>query len=382
MQERKLAAWVEAGVIDTETAGRIRAYEAGHARPLALWAVVGIAALAIGLGIISVIAANWDAIPAQVRLSIHFALLLAGAVALFWRGDDLVQRQPWLHEGALFVLSLLGMAFFGHVGQVYQTSSPLWQPLAFWLVLFGPLLLTRGQSWLTAALLVAVLAMAGWNFAQGAFSGNWWWRFKPPGPLAIGFATALPVLLAGPAAWLRARSDRPAFWRRLEQLSFAYAIGGASLIALISADNFSDGGDKIAFSTLFAQALCALASAGLVALGRPGVSGRATAGLLGLAAAVALVAWQLSGNQVIAALLFMALWTGVAAASIYAGWRAVFQLAVAIIAVRLIALSFELEDDLLSSGAGLIASGLIILGIAWIAVRVAKRFAPPKEAEG
>lgn len=47
--------------------------------------------------------------------------------------------------------------------------------------------------------------------------------------------------------------------------------------------------------------------------------------------------------------------------------------------MRLIVLSFELEDDLLTSGAGLIVAGLLILGIAWVAVRVAKRFAPPKE---
>src|SRR3546814_6243175 len=58
MSMRKLDAWRDAGLIDEATAQRIRAFEAEHARPLALWAALGIGALAIGLGIISVIAAR------------------------------------------------------------------------------------------------------------------------------------------------------------------------------------------------------------------------------------------------------------------------------------------------------------------------------------
>jgi len=59
MSTRKIAAWHAPGLIDAETRDRILAYEAAHARPLALWAVFGIGALAIGLGIVSVIAANF-----------------------------------------------------------------------------------------------------------------------------------------------------------------------------------------------------------------------------------------------------------------------------------------------------------------------------------
>ena len=77
MSERKLQAWLSAGVIDASTAGRIRAWEAEHSRPLALWAVIGIGALAIGLGVISVVAANWEDVPGMVRLAIHFAVMLA-----------------------------------------------------------------------------------------------------------------------------------------------------------------------------------------------------------------------------------------------------------------------------------------------------------------
>src|SRR3546814_19684478 len=72
----------------------------------------------------------------------------------------------------------------------------------------------------------------------------------------------------------------------------------------------------------------------------------------------------------------MALWVGIAAAALHAGWRGVFQMAVAVVALRLIVLSFELASDLLTSGFGLIVAGLMILGIAWGALRISRQFAP------
>jgi hypothetical protein len=94
------------------------------------------------------------------------------------------------------------------------------------------------------------------------------------------------------------------------------------------------------------------------------------------------LAWLLGGSEVVAALLFMGLWAGLALAALHAGWREAFQLAVALIALRLVILSFELAGDLLTSGAGLILSGLLILGVVWAALRVARRFAPRAPGRG
>ncbi|WP_088307391.1 DUF2157 domain-containing protein [Novosphingobium sp. B 225] len=381
MYERKLKLWQEAGLLDEAQAARIRAWEADHSRPLALWAVIGIAALAIGLGVVLVVAANWEEIPGMVRLALHLALL-AGTLGWLWRrGDRMARAQPWGLEALLFVTAMLGMTFLAHVGQVYQTTSPLWQPLALWLALMGPLLLLRGQSWLAAMLLFATSVYAVWDYAEPA--GAVWGRSDRPGALAVTVVTALPLLYAPLAAWWRGRSARPAFWLRLEQVGFAYAVGGTSLIAIASVDKSFDSGSNefVSFGMLALRAVIALAAGGAIAAARPGKSGQATGGILALCAMVLLLAYPLSGSQVVAALLFMALWAGIAGASLHAGWRGVFQLAVAVIALRLIVLSFELDDDLLTSGAGLIFSGLLILGIAWGAMRIARRFAPPRESE-
>lgn len=377
MIERKLTAWQSAGLIDADTATSIRTYEESHSRPLALWAVVGIGALAIGLGLVSVVAANWEAIPGTVRLSVHFVLLAALAAALWWRGDALLSQRPWAHEALLFVFVVLGLTFFGHLGQVYQTSSPLWQPLSLWLVLFAPAILLRGSSWLTAGLLAAVLAFTCWDFADPSGS----LRGQRPGAI-IAVTTALPVLLAPLGAWFRGRSERSRFWLRLEQLGFAYALGCASLITAASGiDSFDHDDDGfLALATQAIQAAIGLGAGALVFAARRGPSGAAAGATIAGAALALIAAHGVDGSQIGGAILFMALWVGVALAAFHAGWRRIFQLAVAVIAVRLVILSFELASDLLTSGAGLIVAGLLILAVAWGAVRVSRRLAPAEES--
>jgi len=55
--------WQAAGLIDVETAARIVAWEATHRRPVFLWAVSGMGILALSLGIMAIVGANWEDIP-------------------------------------------------------------------------------------------------------------------------------------------------------------------------------------------------------------------------------------------------------------------------------------------------------------------------------
>lgn len=377
MSTRKIDAWHAAGLIDDATRGRLITFEAEQRRPLALWAVFGIGALAIGLGLISVVAANWDDIPGQLRLAIHLALIGAALVALLIRERQLAETSPWAVEALLFVASALGLTFFGHLGQVYQTSAPLWEPLATWLVLFGPLLLLLGRSWLAAALIVGGSIYCAWEYNWAADALMRRAEGEQPPYLWMALITAIPVVFAPLGAWMRGRGGRVDFWRRLEQLGLAYAVGGASLLCALASvgefrsDNFLGHGPG-----QIVRAAMGLGAGLLVPLARPGVSGRMSGAIIAASGATILFAYVADGMDLLAALVFMALWIGIAAAALYAGWRGVFQLAVAAIALRLIILSFELASDLLLSGFGLIASGVMILGIAWLAVRVSRKYAP------
>lgn len=375
MGTRKIEAWHKAGVIDAATRDRLIAHEAAHARPIALWAVFGIGALAIGLGLVSVVAANWEDIPGGVRLGVHLTLIAAGVATLATRPQRLAALPPFAEEALLFVIGALGLTFFGHLGQVYQTASPLWQPLALWLVLFAPLLLLMGRGLTVASAVMGVLIWAVWDYAghHAAVSGT-------ALALCLALVTALPVVAAPLGGWLRQTSARPDFWRRVEQLGLAYAVAGAALASVLASTNALD--DKAALSGFAAMGLRAAigCGAGLALMAaRPGMSGRMAGAIIAGAGLVVLLAVPLNGLDFLPALLFMALWTGIAAAALKAGWRGVFQLAVGMVALRLIIVSFELASDLLLSGFGLIIAGLLILGIGWAALKVSRTYAPESE---
>ena len=129
MSARKIAKWHEAGVIDAATRDRLLAYEAGHARPLALWAVWGIGALAIGLGFVSVVAANWEEIPGLLRLTVHLALIAGLLALLFLREERLAAKSPWAVEALAFITAALGLTFPFNI----VLGVPLYLELARWL---------------------------------------------------------------------------------------------------------------------------------------------------------------------------------------------------------------------------------------------------------
>ena len=77
--EKKLRKWRTAEVIDQETEDRILEFEARSKSGTLLYALGGLGALTVGIGIISIVAANWELIPYQIKLAIDilFAIALA-----------------------------------------------------------------------------------------------------------------------------------------------------------------------------------------------------------------------------------------------------------------------------------------------------------------
>ena len=190
------------------------------------------------------------------------------------------------------------------------------------------------------------------------------------------------ALLAAPLAGsLRGKSARSEFWRQLEQIALAYAVAGASFAAaMASAGVFSSSDAATTLAAMALRGAVGVAAGLALAALRPGLSGRMAGAIIAGAGLVLPLAYALNDLDIPAAALFMVLWAGIAAAALKAGWRGVFQLAVGVIAARLIILSFELASDLLLSGFGLIAAGLLVLGVGWGALKVSRRFAPENAA--
>lgn len=376
MSQRKLLAWQSAGLIDSETVASIRDYEAAHSRPLALWSLIGIGALAIGLGLISVVAANWDYIPGLVRLTVHMLLMVA--LAAYMGFISPAKSNDYFHDAQIFILGALGLTFLGHLGQVYQTSSPLWQPLALWMLLFSPVMLGLGRGWPVA--LMWTIGLIGTTMAHLGDS----FSLATRNALSIEYQVLIispPIIAAVGATYLRERSARPDFWRRLVILSLTVIILGVSIATVVRTSAFTQIGvaKQGEASIALMQAVLLMAGAFAIYLIRRHAAGGIPAQLLALSGSILIAIALIGDSDIGAAILFMLLWTGIAASALIGGLRWLFQVAVAIIALRLIILSFELAGDLLGSGIGLILAGIVTLGIAWGALTISRRFAPKAE---
>ena len=371
MSDKKLKTWVAAGLIDADAADRIRVWEAENSKPLGLWALIGLGGLAIGLGLVSIVAANWDEIPGTVRLALHFALMIAAGGWIWWQRQTDAATSRWFDDAALFIFGMLGLTFFGHIGQVYQTTAPLWQAFLAWLALFSPILLWQGRGWLVAAGWSAAMYFTAFNYLD--------WLTQPDEKLhwaMLGTIISIPAIVMGVASTIRSKLRNADFWRRVDQIGFAVLILGVSGMTITALFGAAPPGDEQAMKVAVVQLLWFAGAAAVIWALRPNPSGKATAMILIVAGLAQMVTAIIGSIPLISALLFMALWGSIALGALSAGWRVVFQIAVAAVALRLIILSFEFADDLLGSGLGLIIAGVVTLGVAWIAVKISKRFAP------
>jgi len=396
MAERNLKAWQAAGLIDGATAARIRAYEAEHTRPYALWAVVSLASLSIGLGIISLVAANWAMLSPMLRLSLHGILLAALALVIATIADTGNSRSrpkvaPALLDATLLVFALLGLAFLGHLGQIYQISAPTWQSVALWLLLFAPVLLALGQGWPSAILLVGGSITLAWlrlDDPVGLTHSNP--AIISPIIILRSAECAAPALFLPLATWRFAKapsSSRANFWHNIATLAQTYVVLATSLLVITG--SFDAWHDNDPTSTIRTALLAISATLALAAflqwrlepLAQSNPLPTATpsapyASLLSLSALAATAIYPLSGRPLASGLLFLALWAGIAACALFSSHRSLYQSATAIFALRLIILSFEATGGLLLSGLGLILGGILILVIAWAAWRLSRAFAP------
>ena len=376
MSERKLSAWVAAGLIDEASAARIRDYESAHSRPLALWSLIGIGALAIGLGLISIVAANWDDIPGLVRLSVHMLLMAALAAYIYFTLPS--QTNDYFSDAQIFVLGSLGLTFLGHLGQVYQTRSPLWQPLALWMILFSPVMLLMGRGWPVA--LMWVTGLIGTTLAHIDYSVD----LIPRNTLSVAYRALIispPIIAVVMATYVRVQHQRPDFWRRVVQLSLSCIIGGTSIATIAGTSALVQYGstNQSDVSVGLIQSLLLFVGAGVICAMQRSAATMIAAHLLAISGVILVGVAFIGQSDIAAAILFMLLWSGVAASALMAGVRWLFQVAIGFIALRLIVLSFELANDLLGSGIGLILVGIFTLGIAWGALTISRRFAPKIE---
>lgn len=135
--ENDLKEWVNLGFIHQDQAIKIRDYDAS--KPESSWALSGLLALGaiiVGIGIVSLIAANWQQIPDSLKLTCDFLLLIALA---YWTLKTWESKKPIQFEVLLISYLILCLASIGLISQIFHTGGRLYQALLLWsAIAFAP----------------------------------------------------------------------------------------------------------------------------------------------------------------------------------------------------------------------------------------------------
>lgn len=364
--DRRLDAWVAAGLVDLATADAIRAFEGKRERPVARWAIAGLGLLAVLLGVILLISANWDLIPRGVKLGGHLALLTGMAAAHWWARRA---ARPRVAEGALFLFSGLVLSGIALQSQLYQLTGPVWHALLLWLLIAGPALLLGGTSRLTGLALAAMALVGPAAMAADTVDAGGVWR------LAQGAAMAVPALLV---ALSIALDGRPGFRLALREAGIVTLLAGASLAHFAWASHIRPEQALDNAVRLIPAALACLAAL-VIGWRRPRELPRALllpllAGPpIAFALALALPHPDAMGSRLIGIAVFMALWAAVARAAAAEGWTSLFGVAIAAIGLRIFIVYLELFGSLAATGGGLIVGGVLLVGLSWLWHRIVTR---------
>ncbi len=168
------------GMTDKKLGGRV---------VLTMFGVIG--AALIGLGIILILAHNWDQINRLTRTMIAVGILLVAQIlvgAVIWFKKD---NRVWAESTSTFLMVAIG-ASIALIGQTYHISDDFSRALLIWMLLSLPLVYLLG---VTTPALLYLIGVTTW-----AVSGEW-------GSIGKHLIWILLALL-GPYYWNLVKMDR------------------------------------------------------------------------------------------------------------------------------------------------------------------------------
>lgn len=171
----EIALWRQEGAVDEATAERLLARYAALPAGVSLGRVIlgSLGALLVGLGVIALLAANWEDFSRGLRTVIAFAPLTA-CVAVFAAG----RRRGWQSRAFLEPLGLLwGLAVGAGIALIAQTYNMPGETETFlftWMALLVPVLYATKALSVTAGYAVGLLWWAAYAQISGGVGLFYW----------------------------------------------------------------------------------------------------------------------------------------------------------------------------------------------------------------
>lgn len=178
--QKDLKELIEAGVLSEEAAAKIQSYYRGkeghsHNRLFAIFGVLG--AVLVGMGIILIVAHNWDNLSKGLKTVFAFLPLLIGqgaAAFMLWKKEESV---AWREGSSAFIFFALG-ACIALVSQIYNIPGNLASFILTWMLLVLPMVYILRSSIVGLFYLIGITYYAcdiGYFNAYDYEGYNWYW---------------------------------------------------------------------------------------------------------------------------------------------------------------------------------------------------------------
>ena len=390
--KRKVQQWQDAGLISPSQADAIFLWEQDRKSGKFGRGLTGVGIFAILVGVLSIIASNWEVIPAAVKIGAHF-LLNIGVAAIAWRAAD--NARDWVREGATIAFFALTLTLMILIGQVYQLDGTITGLGLAWMATTLPFVWFFGQQrlsaipWTLSLVFVAtavITEQTGWN-------DEFWSLFWP---IVTSLFIPLGLAAAGATAWLK-------------RVKLAYAevfagVGSVLLLILAATSTiywyaertsmFTDIAAKagmsytdvyLSYGGLFIAALIAIFIHAFLNQFYTGQRERQiNAIFITVSIAVASLPFLIPGGEsgVISALIFIAYWIFVGWIGQQLAWSKLISAAIVMISIRIFAIYLEVFGTLLDTGMALVIGGAVLLGLIYGARRMNKRLTGREASHG
>ena len=184
--EKKLTVWEENKVITATQKKKIMEFEQSHKSPMLFNALLIFGVFLISLGIISLVAANWDAISCVAKLILNLIVLSAVTYGTFYAWKK--QKNIWF-EGGILALFMLTGASIGLIGQVFQLNGSFASAGLFWAFMTLPLLVISKRKvlpffWIPL-LFASIFSIESVIELLIKIFDWWWWKDNPETVLLV-----------------------------------------------------------------------------------------------------------------------------------------------------------------------------------------------------
>lgn len=359
--EKSLARWVSLGFIDKKQADTIQHYETTNTDTswnIFAWLILG--ASIIGIGIISVIAANWASIPDDLKLIADFSFLLIISLFIFnaWTEDKALR-----FEILVLFFMLMCLASIGLISQIYNTGGDFYQALMLWSLITFPLTLVprKGKThvvipltWLSGYIVASVCTLENSPAFTTYFHGD-----------IMPVIMTIPLLCGLLTVMIRWYDDKTRYSNSLQIWFYASVIVAICAAEINYATSSSYHPYEYFFSAYLPGYLVAIL-AGIVIVASDYKPSQKTVLAVGLLLYLLSFSLPLTDSH---SSLMVALFTFTELALLAAFVASIqnirlFNWIIMMIGIRFLILYFQALGGLATTGFGLIISGLLIIFMA------------------